>query len=94
MSQRRQRPEDAGVADEHVELAPALVDGGAQGIDLVVGLEVEREQRGAAATGPYLVVDLLERAGGAADQDQMCAFLGVGQRHGSPHAAGGPRDQG
>ena len=34
--ERRQRPEDAGIADEDVELAPALVDGGAQRVDLVV----------------------------------------------------------
>src|SRR5262245_49481188 len=93
MSERRQRPKDAGVADEHVELAPTLVDGGAQGVDLVVRLEVEGEQRGAAAAGPDLVVDLLQCAGGAADEDQVCAFLGVGQRHGAADATGGSRDE-
>ena len=47
-----------------------------------------------AAAAADLVVDLLERAGGAADQDQVRALPGVGQRHGAADAAGGPRDEG
>src|SRR5215470_17766957 len=57
-------------------------------------LKVEGEQRGAAADGPDLVVDLLQRAGGPADQDEMRALLGVGQRHRPANAARGSRDEG
>ena len=57
-------------------------------------LEIEGEQRGAAADRADLVVDLLQRAGGAADQDQVRAFPGVGQRHGPADAAGGSGDEG
>ena len=45
-------------------------------------------------TGADFVVDLLERAGGAADQDQVRAFPGVGERHGPADAARGPGDEG
>ena len=41
-----------------------------------------------------LVVDLLERAGGAADQDQVRAFPGVGAGHRPADAARGPGDEG
>ena len=54
---------------------PALVDGGSQRVDLVVVLEVEGEQGGLAAQRPDLVVDLLQRTGGAPDQDQVRALL-------------------
>ena len=43
---------------------------------------------------PDLVVDLLQRAGGAADQDQVRAFPGVGQGDGAADAARGPGDEG
>ena len=94
MAQRRQRPQDAGVADQDVELPPALVDGGPKRVDLVAVLEVEGEQRGVAAEVADLVVQLLQRAGGAPDQDQMRALLGVGQRHRPADAARGSGDEG
>ena len=47
----------------------------------------------AAAAAADLVVDLLERAGGAAYQDQVRAFPGVGERHGPADAARGPGDE-
>src|SRR5439155_14384920 len=86
--------EDAGVADEDIELAPALVDGRPQRVDLVMHFEVQGEQRGAAAAGPDLIVDLLEGAGSAADQDQMRAFPGVRQRHSPADATRGSGDEG
>ncbi len=57
--QRRQRPEDAGVADEDVELAPALEQRRPELIDLVALGEVELQQRRLAAALADLVVELL-----------------------------------
>ena len=94
MAERRQRPQDAGVADQDVELLPALVDGGAEGVDLFEPLQVQGEQGGTAAQALDLVVELLQRTGGAPDQDQVRTFPGVGQRHRPANAAGGSGDEG
>src|SRR5262249_39698612 len=68
-------------------------DGRADGVDLVLGLEVEGQQRGVAADGSDLVIHLLQSSGRAADQDQVGALLGVGQGDGAADAASGTGDE-
>src|SRR5690606_17348442 len=92
--QWRQRPKDAGIADQDVELAPALVQGGAERIELVAVAKIELEQRRRAADFPHLVVDLLERTLGAGEQHDVCALAGKSEGHGTPDSSRGACDQG
>jgi hypothetical protein len=94
VAQWRERPEDAGVADQDVELLPALIDRGPERVDLVEPFEVQGEERGAAASPADLVVQLLQRAGGAPDQDQVRTLLCVGESDSPADAARGPGDEG
>ena len=91
--QRRQRTEDAGVADEDVELAPALEQRRPELIDLVALAEIELQQRRLAAARADLVVELLERADGARGDDDVGAVLGEGERDGPADAARGAGDE-
>ena len=82
MADRRDDAEHAGIGDEYVELAPALVDGAAQPVDAGHVGEVERHQRRLALAGPGalgldLVVELLQPADRARHRDDMRA----GRRH-------------
>src|SRR5690606_40089196 len=52
---------DAGVADQDVEPAPALVERGAQPVELLAISQVQRQERCRAAFLTDLVVDLLDR---------------------------------
>ena len=56
MRQRRYGAKDAGVADEDVELAPALVDSGSEGVDLLTVGEVQLDECGGAAEGANFIV--------------------------------------
>src|SRR5262249_32858566 len=62
VADRRERAQDGGVADQHVEAAIALVERCAQAIDAGPVGDVERHQRGGAADRLDLIVDLLEAA--------------------------------
>src|SRR4029077_8417632 len=73
MPERRGGTGDAGIADQDVELAVALVQRGAKPRDAVEIGEAERHQRGAAAVLPDLVVELLKPALGARDGYDMRA---------------------
>ena len=86
--QRRQRPEDAGVADENVELAPALVERWAELVDFVALADVEFEERCLAAKSADLVVELFQPADGARGDDDVRALPGKLERHGTADAAG------
>ncbi len=95
MAERRERAELGGAADQDVEPTEALGERSAQLIDRLPGGEIERHQGRAAARGAYPVVDLLERARGARDQDEARALGGetFGQRRAQPPArAGDQRD--
>ena len=94
MAQRGQRSQYSRIADHDVELLPALVDGRPKRIDLVMVLQIKGEQRCIAAEGADLVIDLFQRARGAADQDQMRALFGVGQGNRPADAAGGSGNEG
>ena len=93
MAERRQRPEDAGIADQHVEAAVALVERQRQAGDAVAILDVERHQRGAAAGRLDLVVELFQAADGARHRDDMAACLRQLQRQRGANAARGAGHQ-
>src|ERR1700694_4604952 len=78
MPERRGGAGDAGIADEDVELAVALVQRRAKPGDAVEVGEVERHQGRAAALFPNLVVELFEAALRSCDRNHMRA--GLGQR--------------
>src|SRR5690606_41613817 len=65
---------DAGVADQDVEPAPALVERGAQPVELLAISQVQRQERCRAAFLTDLVVDLLERPLCSREQHHVRAF--------------------
>ena len=94
MGEGRQAPEDAGVADQDVELAEALIERGSESIDgLAVG-ELERNERGFAARGPDRVVDAFQGLAVAGKQQDMRAFLREFLRDGAADTARGAGDEG
>ena len=92
MRQGRDLAEDAGIADEDVEPAPTLVEGGAETVEGLVIVEVDRNERGADAHRANRVVELLERALRAGQGDHMRAGAGEGKGGGPPDAARGAGD--
>ena len=97
MVQRRQDAEHAGVADEGVEPAPASIERLAQSVDRRMVAQIERHERGrvlhAGAERANLVVELLERALGARQRDDMGAGAREGDRRRAANAAGGAGHQ-
>ncbi len=93
MGERREAPENGGIADQHVEPAEALVEGRPERIDPLAVGQVEGDERGLAAALPDRVVDLLERLAGAGDEQHMRALPGKGERNGAADAARGPGDE-
>ena len=90
MGERRHGAEHAGIADQHVDLAVALVEAGAELVDGVEVAQVHRhQQRGLAVDGADLVVQLFERADGAGGEDEVGAFPGVAQGDRAADAAAG-----
>ena len=71
----------------------ALVEREREPRDAVAVLHVERHQRGGAAGGLDLVVELLQPADGARDGDDMRAGLRQCERDGRANAARGAGDQ-
>ena len=80
-------PSIAGIGEEHVELAPALVNRAAQPVDAGAVLEVERHQRRRRRAALICVVELLEPADGARDRDDMRAGRGKRRRRRTADAA-------
>ena len=80
MADRRDDAEHAGIGDQDVELAPALVDRAAQPVDAGHVGEVERHQRRLALAVRRarldLVVELFQPADGARHRDHMRAGRG------------------
>ena len=96
--ERRQRPQRAGVADQRVEPAPALVQGLAEPID---GGEVAqiagdqcRRRFDVGAQGANFVVELLQRALGAGEGDDVATGGGEGEGDRATDAARSAGDQG
>ena len=59
MPERRQLAEDPGIADQNVELLPTLEDRRTEPVDAGEILQVEGDQRGAAAGRLDLVVEFV-----------------------------------
>ena len=75
MGDGRELAEDARIADEDVELAPALVDRRAEPVEGIEILEVEGTSVAAAPSAPDLVVELFERALRAGERNDVGAGL-------------------
>ena len=88
MGDRAHGAEQSGVADNDVEPAEALIEGGAELVDLVHIGQIQRRQGGLAAGCADCVVDLFQPALGAGDQDDMGALGGNALGHGRPDATG------
>src|SRR5258705_10372000 len=87
MPERRGRTGDAGIADEDVELAMALMQRRAKPGDAVEIGEVERHQRRAAAAFSDLVVELFETALRSRHRNHMRAAIRELARAGIADAA-------
>ena len=93
MAERRGGAGDAGIADEDVEPAVALVQRGAEPGDAVEIGEVERHQRCAAAVFADLVVEFFQAALRARDRNDVRAGPGQRARRGIADAARGAGDE-
>ncbi len=82
------------LADQNVELLPALEDRRAQPVDGGEILEVGGNQGGGAAELLDLVVEFLKAALGARHGDDMGAFPGQRQGGGAAKSARGTGDHG
>ena len=95
---RRQRAEQAGIADERVETAPSSEDGLAEPVDGGVIAQIAGNQRRrtllARAQGANFVVKLLERALRARQSDDMRARFGKSHGDRAADAARGAGDEG
>ena len=93
MAERRQRAENPGIACQHVETAVALIEREREPRDAVAILHIQRHQRGGAAGGLDLVVDLLQPAHRARHGHHVRAGLGELQSERRANAARGAGDQ-
>ena len=93
MAERRRGAGDAGIADENIELAMALVQRGAKPRNAVEIGQAERHQRGAAAILSDFVVEFFQPALRARDRHNMRAGLGERARGGIADAARGAGDE-
>ena len=95
VAERRHRPEGAGVADENVELAPALVRiARAEPVERIEILDVARHQGRLAAVRADCIVEIFERALGAGQRDDVGAGPGELKGDGAADAARGARHEG
>ena len=76
MAHRREGAELAGIGDEDVEPAIALVERRRQIVDLGEVAQIERHQRRSAAGGADPVVGFFEAADRAPSQDEKRALAG------------------
>ena len=94
MADRRDDPELGGAGDQPVEPAEALEQGAAERVDQLAVGEVERGQGGRRRTARTAgVVDLLERAAGPGDQDELRTLRRAGPGDGGTEAARRPGDE-
>ena len=85
--------EHAGIADQPVELAPALEDRRAQPVDAVAVAQIERHERRFAAGRLDVVVEFFETAHRARDGDDMRAAAARFERGLIADAAARPGDE-
>src|SRR3954463_1659024 len=94
MAELRSRARHAGIADEDVELAAALMQRRAKPRNAVGVGEAERHQRGAAAVFADLVVELFQPALRARHRHDVRAAFGQRNCGGIADAARGAGDEG
>ena len=94
MGKRRELAEDAGIADQNIELLPAFENGSTQAVDCRKVLDVGGHERGRTTQGLYLIIKLFEAALGAGKGDDVSALLCQGQGDGAAKSARGPGDNG
>src|ERR1700682_3297657 len=95
MVEGRRRRQDAGIAEQDVELAMAFLKRERKPGDAVIVLHVDRNERGGTAYRPDAVVEFLETADGAGDGEDMRALFGQregGRRANAARGAGDERD--
>ena len=93
VAERGERPENAGIADEHIQPPVALGERRAEPRDPLEVLEVERHQRRGATGSADRVVKLFETADGAGDRDHMRARARQRERGRVADAARGAGDE-
>src|SRR3984893_14306354 len=93
MSERRRRPGDAGIDDENIELAVALMQRRAETSDAIKIGEIERHQGRSSAVFPDLVVELFEAALRTCHRNHMRTQLCECARGGIADAARGAGDE-
>src|SRR5579864_1019505 len=87
MAERRGRTGNAGIADENIELAVALMQRRPEARDAVEIGEVERHESGAAAVFADLVVEFLKATLRSRHRHDVGARLRERARGGIAHAA-------
>src|SRR5262249_15374694 len=92
MAERRGGTGDAGIADEDIDLAMALMQGRAKPCEAVAVGHAQRHQRRRAAVLPDLIVELFKPALCARDRDDVRAGLRQCARSGIADAARGAGD--
>ncbi len=93
MGQRAQASEDAGIADEDVEPAEALIEGWPERVDRLAIFQIEGNEARLAAVRLDLVVYGLERFLRPREQQHVRAFAGERTRRGTSDAARGAGDE-
>ena len=94
MADRAKLAQHACVGDENVEAAEALGERSAQPVDLLAVAEVHgHERRGLSRCALHGVVDLLQAAGGAGDEDEPRALGREAPRDGRADPARGAGDE-
>ena len=87
MGERRELAKDAGIADQDIELFPALENGSTETVNRRIVLDVGGHKRGRAAKGLYLIIEFFEAALGAGKGDDVGAFLCQRQGNGTAKPA-------
>ena len=87
MAEGREGPQHGGIGDQDVEALVALIDRRAQPVEGGEIRDVEGNQRRMAADGLHRIVDFLQPADGAGQQDQLGALFGEALGDGRAQAA-------
>ena len=93
MRHRSDDPELAGIADQPVEVTPAIKDHASQPVDAVTLAQIERHKRAGPARLLDRVVEVFESADGAGDGDHMRAAARCLERCLIANAAARPGDE-
>src|SRR5215469_5139895 len=93
MAERRKRAELGGIADENIELGPAVGDLCGKLVDLDEIAQVKRDERGAAAGPAHSIIGFFETSDSARNQNEMRPLRRKARRDRRSDAARCPGDQ-